>query len=84
MQNPIRAFREAVGLGRVELAAVAGVSYATVYESEAGFPLRVHPSLADALLRLGYEGDPAAEYQRWRQERAGEVARRLEAAKAQA
>lgn len=69
--NPIIAAREAKGATRAELALLAGVDYALVYQTETGRLSRPSPAVLNALARLGC--DPVAlaeEYAVWRKEMA--------------
>jgi|AntAceMinimDraft_16_1070373.scaffolds.fasta_scaffold04027_6 transcriptional regulator with XRE-family HTH domain len=68
MKNPITEVREELGLSRRQFALAAGVGYAELWRSEAGYARSLHPEVIQFLKQKGYAGDPESEYACWREE----------------
>jgi len=68
MKNPVRSFRQDVGLKRLEFALAIGLSYRQLWEIEIGYVINLPQSLVRVLIEQGYSGDPAEDYKKWREE----------------
>jgi len=73
MQNPITEAREELGLSRHQFGLIAGVGYAEVWRSEAGYARSLHPRLVRFLKQEGIRDDPQEAYEEWLDERGEEV-----------
>ena len=70
-QNPVTAFREGIGLSRLQIAIRLGINYLTFYEVEAGYRVSISPRIAKGLVKLGAPQDIAEQYRQWRSQQAG-------------
>ena len=66
-ENPVRVWRQHSGLGLAELARKLGISYHQAWRLEAGHVVSVSLRVAERLAELGFPGDVAEAYQRWRE-----------------